>query len=137
MSESSAKASCVCGAVQWAVAPPYRFFQYCHCSRCRKRSGSVHAANVAVLDGQLQWLAGEDMVKRFELPSAVSWCSAFCSACGSALPWRTRNGRAWIVPAGSFDDVPVGQPTRNIHFASRAPWYTPAAELPHFDADPM
>ena len=42
------KGSCVCGAVEFEIRPPYRFFQYCHCSRCRKRSGSIHAANVAV-----------------------------------------------------------------------------------------
>lgn len=132
-----AEASCVCGAVRWTVAPPYRFFQYCHCSRCRKRSGSIHAANVAVLDGQVSWQAGSDFVKRFELPSARSWCNAFCGVCGSAVPWQTRNGKAWIVPAGGFDNLPDGQPTRNIHYASRAAWHVDAATLPVFDEDPQ
>ena len=64
--------SCVCGQVRWAVKPPYRFFQYCHCSRCRRRSGSVHACNLAVMDGQLEWLDGEAVVQRYELPDAKS-----------------------------------------------------------------
>ncbi len=131
-----AEGSCVCGEVRWAVTPPYRFFQYCHCSRCRRRSGSLHAANIAVLDGQLGWLAGEARVTRFELPEATSWCNAFCSICGSAAPWKTRNGRAWIVPAGSIA-APAIAPQRNVHFASRAPWYVPAAELPAFDEEPQ
>jgi hypothetical protein len=131
-----AKGSCACGTVHWAVKPPYRFFQYCHCSRCRKRTGSAHAANIAVLDGQLEWLAGEDKVTRFELPSAKSWCNAFCSTCGSAAPWKTRNGRAFIVPAGGLDEPTASSPDRNVDFASRASWYVHAAELPIFDAEP-
>ncbi len=133
---SPATATCVCGAVRWSVAAPYRFFQYCHCSRCRKRSGSTFAANICVQDGQLQFLAGEDRVQRFELPGAKAWCNAFCSVCGSAAPWRTRNGRFWIVPAGGLDDLPATPPTANAHFASRAAWYVPAPELPTFDAEP-
>ncbi len=135
MSERAA-GSCVCGAVRWAVTTPYRFFQYCHCSRCRKRSGSAHAANIAVLDGQLEWLAGRELCTRYELPTAKSWSNAFCSRCGSAAPWQTRTGKAWIVPAGGLDEPPEGKPARNVHFASRAAWYAPAAELPHFDEEP-
>lgn len=131
-----AQGSCVCGAVAFDVRPPYRFFQYCHCSRCRKRSGSIHAANIAVLADQLTWLRGEELVRRFELPSAKSWSNCFCSVCGSGLPWLTRNGRAYIVPAGGLDESPESGPTRNIHYASRASWHVDAATLPTFDAEP-
>lgn len=132
---AAAEGSCVCGAVAWRVEPPFRFFQYCHCSRCRKRSGAPHAANIAVLDGQLHILRGHDALRRFELPSAKSWCNAFCSICGSAAPWQTRNGKAWIVPCGGLDSDPGARPSRNIHFGSRAVWYAHAAELPIFDGE--
>lgn len=135
MDTPTIKGSCVCGAVQFAIRPPYRFFQYCHCSRCRKRTGSAHAANIAILVDQLVWLAGEDPIRRFELPTAKSGGTAFCTTCGSGLPWLTRNGRAWIVPAGTLDDDPGEKPTRNIHFASRAVWHAIAGELPVFDAE--
>src|SRR5690349_5102994 len=104
------KGTCVCGAVEFEVRPPYRFFQYCHCSRCRKRSGSIHAANLAVMADQLTWLRGEAHVKRFELDGAKSWCNCFCDLCGSGLPWATRNGKAFIVPAGALDDDPIERP---------------------------
>lgn len=123
----------MCGAVQWKVRAPYRFFQLCHCSRCRKRTGSYHAANILVADGQLEWLAGEENVKRYELPTAERWCSAWCMTCGSAAPWKTRNGLAFIVPSGGLDDPPAHGPTRNIHFASRASFYVHASELPIFE----
>lgn len=128
--------SCVCGAVHFELTPPFRFFQYCHCSRCRKRSGSAHAANIAVLADQLRFTAGAEEVQTFELPSAKSWGNAFCRRCGSGLPRLTRNGRAWIVPAGGLDADPIERPQRNIHFVSRAGWYAPAADLPTFDVEP-
>lgn len=131
-----ATGSCVCGEVKWAVTGPYRFFQYCHCSRCRKRTGSAHAANLAVPHTQVSWLAGDDAVTRFELSTARAWGNAFCSRCGSGVPWLTRNGKAYIVPAGGLDAPPEHGPTRNVHFASRANWYEHATNLPIFEEDP-
>lgn len=130
------KGSCVCGAVAFEVKPPYRFFQYCHCSRCRKRSGSIHAANLAAPVDQLVWLRGEEHVKRFELPTAKSWSNCFCDVCGCGLPWKTRNGKAYIVPAGTLDEDPVERPTRNIWMGTRAAWEVPAASLPEFEEEP-
>ncbi len=126
----------MCGAVAFEVKPPYRFFQYCHCSRCRKRSGSIHAANLAVPAEQLVFLRGEEHARRFEAPDAKNWSNSFCDVCGSGLPWRTRNGKAYLVPAGTLDDDPVERPTRNVWVGSRAVWETPASSLPDFEADP-
>lgn len=130
------RGSCVCGAVEFDVTPPYRFFQYCHCSRCRKRSGTLHAANVAVPAAQLTWLRGEEHVKRFELETAERWCNAFCDVCGSGLPWRSRDGRGYVVPVGGLDEDPIERPTRNIYTASRATWHVDASSLPSFEEGP-
>lgn len=127
------KGSCVCGAVTFEVDPPYRFFQYCHCSRCRKRSGSIHAANMAVPAAQVRFLTGEENVKTFVLPTANGWSNAFCGTCGSGMPWLVKTGKAWIVPAGAMDDDPGERPTRNVHMASKAVWEVPAASLPDFE----
>lgn len=128
--------SCLCGQVRFRMEPPYRGFQYCHCSRCRKTSGSAHAANVFVPAEQFAWTAGEEHVRRHELASARWFCTGFCAECGSRLPWISRNGKVVIVPAGALDDDPVERPARNVHFASRAPWSTPSSELPTFDDAP-
>ena len=136
MTKKTYHGSCHCGAVAFEVRTPYRFFQYCHCSRCRKRTGSIHAANVAVLAEQLTFTRGAEHIRYFELASAKSWGNSFCDVCGSGLPWPTRNGKAWIVPAGGLDDDPIERPTRNIHMASRASWEITAAELPSFDDEP-
>jgi hypothetical protein len=127
--------SCLCGTSAFELDGPFGAFQYCHCSRCRKKSGSAHGANIFVPPGQFRWVCGEDVVRRFELPGARAFCSGFCSVCGSAMPWRTRSGQLVIVPAGALDTDPGERPQRNVHFASRAPWYVPSAELPTHDGE--
>lgn len=132
----SVRGSCLCGAVSFRIEEPYSAFQYCHCSRCRKNSGSAHAANIFVPAAQLVWERGDALVRRFELPTAKYWCCAFCPTCGARMPWLTKNGKTFIVPAGALDDDPRARPTRNVHFASRAPWYVPASDLETHEAEP-
>lgn len=136
MNQGSCSGSCLCGAVGYEIRPPYAFFQYCHCSRCRKFSGAAHGASIMVAEGQFAWTRGEDRVRRYEVPDAKYYCTAFCTVCGSSLPWRTRNGKFVLVTAGTLDDDPGAALERNIYWASRAPWYQPVDNLPFFDEGP-
>ena len=136
MSTDKVTGSCLCGQVSFEIQKPFFFFQYCHCSRCRKSTGSPHGANIFLKLENFKWLQGESLVKRFELPSARFFCTGFCSHCGSSLPWVTRNGKYMLVPAGALDEDPGEKPTRNIHWASRAPWYDAVENLPYHDAEP-
>lgn len=128
-----ARGSCVCGAVRYTIHPPFLAFQLCHCSRCRKASGSAFGSNIFVPTTQLSWDTGEAKVRRYDLPEAKYWSHCFCDSCGSALPWLTRTGKAYVVPAGTLDDHPGVEPIRNIHFASRASWHVDNASLETFD----
>ena len=122
--------SCLCGAVRFEVRLPFRDFVNCHCSRCRKATGSAYAANALVDREALRWLAGTDKIRRYDLPSARSFATAVCSDCGSPVPHATRSGSAVIVPAGSLDDDPGVAPSRHVHWSSRAAWVTSACGLP-------
>ncbi|MCG6938790.1 MAG: GFA family protein [Gammaproteobacteria bacterium] len=42
-----------------------KVFQYCHCSRCRKFTGSAHAANIIIDPENFRWLGGETSAGRF------------------------------------------------------------------------
>ncbi|MBK8183766.1 MAG: GFA family protein [Candidatus Competibacteraceae bacterium] len=135
MSEASIQGSCLCGAVGFEIRAPFLFFQYCHCGRCRKSSGSSHGANLLLKANQFGWIRGENHVRRYELPTAEYFCNGFCDICGSSLPWRARNGKLFVVPAGALDDDPGVTPTRNIFWDSRACWCRSAADLPTFSAE--
>jgi hypothetical protein len=128
--------SCLCGAVKYRIERPFIAFQYCHCSRCRKTSGSAHAANIFVKVEHFAWLAGVEQTRCYELPTAQWFCTAFCTACGAKVPWKSKRGTSFIVPAGGLDDDPGERPVRNIHWASRAPWYVHVHELVTFEENP-
>ncbi len=124
--------SCLCGSVHYEILGPILAFRYCHCSRCRKATGSAHASNILVEPAQFRWISGEEMVERYDLPEAQSFATCFCRTCGSPLPHGTRSGKAVIIPAGSLDEDPKHRPEQNIFWDHRAPWYLKAVELPHF-----
>jgi len=127
------RGSCLCGTVGYEARPPFGRFVNCHCSRCRKISGSAYAANATVPPDAFRWTRGESAVQRFDLPGAHSFANAFCSRCGSPVPHRTRSGREIIIPAGSLDDEPGTKPSTNVHWSSRAGWPVPVTELPTSD----
>jgi hypothetical protein len=124
------RGSCLCGSVTFEAALPFDRFVYCHCSRCRKATGTAHAASAAVGVAAFRWLLGEEHVSRFDLPTARSFATSFCRRCGSPLPHATRSGREVIIPAGVLDDDPVSKPDRHAHWESRAPWYVHGDGLP-------
>src|SRR5579862_3643220 len=103
--------SCLCGAVRYEVDLPFDRFLYCHCSRCRKKTGTAHAANAIVKPEAFRWLAGEELLVRYDLSTARSFATSFCRQCGSPMPHLTRSRTRVIVPAGSLDDDPGVKPT--------------------------
>ena len=127
------RGSCLCGAVAYEVHLPFHQFVNCHCSRCRKASGSAYAANALAEPSAFRWIRGESEVRRFDLPTAQSFSACFCMRCGSQLPHATRSGRWIIIPAGSLDEDPGERPSRHVHWSSRAPWETVAEDLPKSD----
>ncbi|APE44505.1 aldehyde-activating protein [Sulfitobacter alexandrii] len=126
---------CLCGAVSFSVAGALDALYLCHCSRCRKDSGSAHSANLFAGDATLCWSAGEDRVRVFRL-AGTRHVKSFCAECGSALPYATGDGGAVVVPAGSLDSPVALRPRAHICHASRAAWDDDLASVPRIDGLP-
>ena len=126
------RGGCLCGAVTYEITLPFQRMLHCHCSRCRKGTGTGHATNLIALPDQLRWTKGEALISRFKLPTAKSFGKWFCSQCGSPLPRLTRNDTMVVVPAGSLDDAPPIKPSAHIYWDSRATWGCPNGGLPTF-----
>ena len=45
MDSNPTTGKCLCGVVQFRISGEFESFFLCHCSRCRKDSGSAHSAN--------------------------------------------------------------------------------------------
>ncbi len=126
------KGSCLCGSVIYEITPPFKLFQYCHCSRCRKFSGSAQASNLFVPSSQFEWLQGQEFLGRFEPPGTKYYASTFCKNCGSSLPWLVQGGGMVVVPAGTLDEDPEIRPQQNIFWESKAAWFVSPCELPQY-----
>jgi len=129
----SFKGSCLCGSVSYQFHGPEYVFQYCHCSRCRKFTGSAHASNIIVAPEQFEWLSGSDQISRFEHPEAKHFATCFCQRCGSSLPWKAQSGGAVIIPAAPLDEDPQIRPSQNIFWKDRVAWREAVESLPHYD----
>lgn len=137
MNTTKLTGSCLCGEVTYQFVNDIKVFQYCHCSRCRKFTGTAHAANIIIDPDNFSWLTGESNVGRFELPEARHFATSFCQKCGSSLPWETQSGKAVVIPAGTLDEDPGFKPVHNIYYKNRAPWYADVCELKKFDELPV
>ena len=91
--------SCLCGAVRYEVAGPLRPVIVCHCSQCRKQTGSfMHATAAANVDFKiveergLKWYRASAAAKR-----------GFCGECGSVLFWKPDGAGHISFTAGSLD----------------------------------
>ena len=120
--------ACLCGQVQYRVKGPFDAFHLCHCSQCRRSTGSAHAANIFTSVERLEWIAGEDQVKRYtpEQPDVISKC--FCTNCGSLVPYTSLKSGKLIIPAGSLNESPGIAPDDNIFWHDRADWYDAGLE---------
>ena len=60
--------SCLCRQVQFEVSEVVGPFELCHCSRCRKVSGSAFIAGIYAKRAGLRFLKGTDLIKTFDAP---------------------------------------------------------------------
>ncbi|MCB1762123.1 MAG: GFA family protein [Gammaproteobacteria bacterium] len=128
--------SCLCGKVRFTIWGPFSAFHLCHCSRCRKDTGSAHASNIFTEPGNIRWLSGEEIVQRYDLPTAERFAKCFCRECGSPVPYLSRDHKFLIIPAGSLDADPDVRPQDHIFWQDRADWYEAGLAAVHFDGYP-
>ena len=127
---------CLCGRVRYQVRGPFDTFHLCHCSQCRRSTGSAHAANIFTTEDRLEWLSGQELVKRYipDEPNVIS--KAFCSHCGSLVPYTSLSSGRLIIPAGSLHDPVDIDPVDNIFWRDRADWYDAGLGAPRVEQDP-
>lgn len=114
------RGSCLCGAVRFEIEGRVSPIGLCHCSKCRKATGTGAIADLMTASKSLRFTHGEEKVRRFMQESGYR--TAFCEQCGSPLPKPHPNGKMWWVPAGSLDDDPGVPIAMHIFVDSKAPW---------------
>ncbi len=136
MSEIKLMGSCLCGAVRYEVTGEAQRFFHCHCSRCRKATGTGHASNLFLQPAVLSWLTGQEHIRLYKVPEAKRFANQFCEICGSRLPRQPKDTDTVILPAGSLDDDAPMQPEARIFGDSRAAWSCAGDEVPVYPGPP-
>ena len=128
------KGSCLCAKIQIQIPDSFDFAGNCHCSECRKFSGSAFASAAGIEFADLKFIQGEEFVTYYHKSEETDL--AFCSNCGSSLfSNKSKTGKA-NIRLGIFDDVPVQHPTFHIFVGTKAPWYEITDDLVQFDELP-
>ena len=116
-----AKGHCICGAVAFEVDEPLGPVYVCHCSICRRSTGSNGVAVLVVPKAQFRWTRGEDHVATWKKPDA-DWQTWYCRDCGARLPGENDAARMF-VPAGALSEGGEGlRVAHHIFVGSKAPW---------------
>ena len=94
---------------------------YCHCTRCQRRTGTAASPQARVAPGSLRVTSGEELVRSYVPPDGA--VKDFCSVCGSALWSRERDDRSIRgVRLGAFDSDPGIRPSTRQYVAYAAAW---------------
>jgi len=126
---------CSCGEVSFTLENTLDYAYYCHCSRCRVRTGSAFAAIGGASIDKLQVTAGN---KHLLIEGECSdGYGARCGRCYAFLFAAVR-GRQYVhVSLGVLAGTPSRLPDHHIYVGSKAPWYQITDELPQYDELPL
>lgn len=123
------KGGCLCGAIRYEVNAPPISTGYCHCSCCRKFSGSAVNAWTAFPASAVRFLNGEPHY----FASTPIALRGFCQKCGASLTYKLIKPRetAYLVLHTSSLDQPENYaPSIHSGIESKMPWFDILDDLP-------
>ena len=125
---------CLCGGVRFEITGPFTRANHCHCSRCRKHSGTFGETQGRVRREDFRLLRGEELIRVFRPENGA--VKAFCSVCGASLfggSWP--EGQEVSVRFGALEGDPGTHPQYHTFVGSKASWdILPEDGLPRFEA---
>ena len=108
--------------MRYEVTEPLVSSNYCHCTRCQRRSGTAASANGKTADGSFRIVEGSELVKCWD-PGGGGFEKCFCSNCGSGLFSRNTQTKGEIaVRLGTVDGDPGIRPQKHQFTDYAAVW---------------
>lgn len=123
--------SCLCGEVRYTVEDDFRYALICHCSQCRRATGSAFKPFGGIERGKLTVTQG-----KIRIWGDVMTHDAHCKTCGSLVYSIVQEGTMAHVTYGTLIDAPTLKPQAHIFVGSKAPWDVIGDDLPQHDALP-
>ena len=93
---------------------------HCHCSLCRKQSGTGANSATLVNETLFEWVSGIDSIGTFRKDSGFT--SSFCISCGSPVPNKVGNSSFIWIPLGLLDETPIIKKRLGFCINSKSNW---------------
>jgi hypothetical protein len=124
--------SCLCGAVTLEVHGTIESIIHCHCSICRKSSGTAYATNGFVGRNNLVIKTGQELIAYYEATPGKR--RHFCKVCASPVfSSNEQTPDKLRLRLGILDSEIVERPMSHNFVSSRANWDDLDADLPRYD----
>lgn len=120
---------CICGSVRYEINAPAISTGYCHCSCCRKFSGSAVNAWTAFPVSAVRFLYEEPDY----FPTTPIAERGFCSKCGTSLTYKLMQPRETaylVIHTSSLDQPENFAPSVHSGIESKLPWFDILDDLP-------
>ncbi len=127
---------CLCGAVRFQSTADPQVVGHCHCTDCRKSSGTGHCTHLVVPESAFT-VTGTVTFHERPADSGNIVSRGFCGICGSPIFSRNAAMPGVVFPRASvLDDPEIARP-QMVVYASRAPsWDRVDPGLPAFATMP-
>ena len=128
------RGSCLCGSVIFELSKAAGPFEICHCTRCRKVSGSNGMSALGVHASDYHLIAGAELIRSYQAPilyEGPPYETYFCSICGSPTPPPTPSN-FFEIPAGLLDGDPGVSPDKHIFVELTPNWDSISGTLPQY-----
>ncbi len=123
---------CLCRAVGYTVPDAFEYALNCHCSNCRRATGSAFKPFAGIARDRLQLVRGDHDLLIYGEVTGTSSYDVHCNRCGSLLWSVVREGAFVHVAMGTLVDPPSIHPIAHIFVGSRAPWHEITDNLPQY-----
>ncbi len=124
---------CLCGYVRFEYGDKLGPANYCHCTDCRKTTGSAFNIGIRTHASTLRIIAGKVKSYTKTADSGNAITREFCPECGSPLFTRASAKPQFVwIKAGSLDDPSLVKPTYQIWTDHAVPWSHIDTNLPSF-----
>jgi len=124
---------CLCGQVTIKIEGEISDIIHCHCSLCRKNSGSAYATNGFINEADFEVTSGKENLSEFSFKPGRN--RHFCTSCGSPVYSSNEQDPSRLrIRLGIIDSEITERPISHNFVSSKANWEDLEAKLPRYDA---
>ena len=123
----------MCGEVRVRIKGKISDIIHCHCSLCRKNSGTAFATNGFINSEDFEIISGKDNISIYSFKPGRN--RHFCTRCGSPVySSNEQDPSRFRLRLGILDSDIIERPISHNFVSSKANWEELDIKLPRYDA---